>query len=130
MNVTLLVHHVTSGLYLSNIKTQFVPRSKRSLPRFQSRYVNVVYRNNRCLFYDPRKTHVNALWGEHRISDFSSWWYIQGPLDFKWLNTLCIMHKGHTSLWRMEGMEVTFTPHFMHYTKRLPVNNKKYIKAI
>jgi hypothetical protein len=50
------INHLTTKLYLSDLKTQFVPRSKHSLPRFQNRYFNVAWRNNRCLFWDPSKT--------------------------------------------------------------------------
>jgi hypothetical protein len=45
---------------LTWIKTQSVPRRKNTLPLgYTNKTVNVVYGNNRCLFWDPHKTQIS-----------------------------------------------------------------------
>ena len=45
---------------------------------------NDVMGNNRCLFWDPYKTHNKyKVWAQYRISECWTWWYVYLPSHFK-----------------------------------------------
>jgi hypothetical protein len=51
------------------LKTQSVPRSKHTLSSYKNQSVNFLYGNNRCLFWDPHKTHKHSVWAERIFKD-------------------------------------------------------------
>jgi hypothetical protein len=53
--LTQYINPLGTKVYLSQLETQSVPRSKHSLPRLQKPIRFAVWRNNRCLFWDPCK---------------------------------------------------------------------------
>jgi hypothetical protein len=63
-------------LYPSDVKTQFVPRSKHSPSVIKSDKL-MQYREIIAVRSESHAKHINELWAEHRISECSNWWYIK-----------------------------------------------------
>ena len=64
-----LINPLSTKLYLSNLKIQFVPRSKHSLLRFKKNGKLKLYREIIAVCSEIHAKHINALWAEHRISE-------------------------------------------------------------
>jgi len=56
-------------MYLSDLKIQFVPRSKHSLPRLQYTNKFMRFREIIAVCSEIHAKHINALWAEQRISE-------------------------------------------------------------
>ena len=63
-----LVNSLRTKLYLSNLKTQFVPRRKHSASVIKTDKL-MLYREIIAVCSQIHAKHVNALWAEHRISE-------------------------------------------------------------
>ena len=57
MCINVYVNLLRTKLYLSNLKTQFVPRRKHSDSVIKTDKLLLYREKIRCLFWDPRKTH-------------------------------------------------------------------------
>ena len=55
-------------LYLSNLKTHFVPRTKHSVSGLKSSKL-MLYTEIIAVCPELHAKHINALWAEHRISE-------------------------------------------------------------
>ena len=55
--------------YLSDLKTQFLPRRKHSLPSVIKTDKLMLYREIIAVCSEIQAKHINALWAEHRISE-------------------------------------------------------------
>ena len=60
---------LSTKLYLSVLKTQFVPRTKHTLLRFFKTNKLMLYREIIAVCSEIHTKHINALWVEHRISE-------------------------------------------------------------
>ena len=56
-------------LYLSNLKTQFVPRSKQSASVIKTDQL-MLYREIIAVCSEIHAKYINALWAEHRLYEF------------------------------------------------------------
>jgi len=54
---------------LSDLKTQYVPRSKQSLPRLKKTSQTMPYREKISVCSEIQAKYVSALWAELRISE-------------------------------------------------------------
>ena len=70
-------------LQLSDLNTQFVPRSKHSLPPLQKLISYCCIEKKIAVCSEINAKHINALWAEQRISECYNWWYIRYVLGFK-----------------------------------------------
>jgi hypothetical protein len=64
----LSINPVRTKLYLSNLKTQFVPHSKYSALNIKTVKL-MLYREIIAVCSEIHAKHINALWAEHRISE-------------------------------------------------------------
>ena len=55
-------------LYLSNFKTQFVPRRKHSASVIKIDKL-MLYREKVAVYSEIHAKYINVLWAEHRISE-------------------------------------------------------------
>lgn len=53
---------------------------------YKNQSVNAIKENNRCLFWDPRRTRKYIVWKERKIFERQTWWYIKKRLCFRELN--------------------------------------------
>ena len=59
---------LSTKLYLSDLKTHFVPRSKHSASVLKTDKL-MLYREIIAVCSEIHTKHINALWAEHRISE-------------------------------------------------------------
>ena len=62
------INPLSTKLYLSKLKTQFVPRRKLSASVIKPDKL-VLYREIIAVCSQIHTKHINALWAEHRISE-------------------------------------------------------------
>ena len=63
-----LINPLSTKLYLYNLKTQFVPRSKHSASAIKTDKF-MLYRGKIAICSEIQAKHINALWAEQRISE-------------------------------------------------------------
>jgi hypothetical protein len=62
------INPLSTKLYLSDLKTHFVPRSKHSASVLKTDKL-LLYREIIAVCSEIHAKHINALWAEHRISE-------------------------------------------------------------
>ena len=60
---------LSTKLYLSDLKIQFVPRSKHSASAIETDKLTL-YREIIPVSSEIHTKHINTLWAEHRISEY------------------------------------------------------------
>ena len=68
LTLILTVNPLNTKLYLSDLKTQLVPRSKHSASVLKTDKL-MLYREIIAVCSEIHTKHINALWAEHRISE-------------------------------------------------------------
>ena len=68
MNRRKKLNPLITKLYLSDLKTQSVPRSKHSASVIKIDKL-MLYREIIAVFSEIHTKHINALWAEHKISE-------------------------------------------------------------
>jgi len=63
----LRVNLLKTKLHLSDLKTQFVPRSKHSVSVIKTDKL-MLYRERMAVCSEIHAKRINALWAEHRVS--------------------------------------------------------------
>jgi hypothetical protein len=68
-NKTKQVNSLRTKMYLSDLRTQFVPRSKHSASVIKTDKL-MLYGEIIAVCSEIHTKHINALWAEHRISEY------------------------------------------------------------
>jgi len=58
----------------------YIPSPYRAVNCYTNQLFNAVQWNNRCLFWDPHKTHKNTVWADLGVDE----WIISGWISRRW----------------------------------------------